>query len=283
MKRPILFLLFNLRFTCAIAQGWVNFMNSPATLFSVRNSDGVDVGLHGTYFFSLLTAPPDTADFNQFTFTGVYATNQAVAGRFFGGTFLEVPNWPVGTNKSYLIAGWSGSLGPTWNPDWMNSEFSTNGYFGLSLVGFGAAGGIFDTNRPPLPPLNLFGGATGIQSGFSLYPVGVPEPSSVAVTALGVALQVYLRRCKRSRERLERTTSFCGNQGDDSRRQSASVKLFAPACSLGVSNFDVMRGSCEVRGHDRPWAVGRVARAQHIVALTWQRRQTNQRVGSKQL
>ena len=222
MTRPILFLSLNLSLTCATAQGWVNFMNSPATLFSVRNSDGVDVGLHGTYFFSLLTAPQDTVDFSQFTFTGVYATNQAVAGRFFGGTFLEVPNWPVGTNKSYLIAGWSGSLGPIWNPVWMNGDFSTNGYFGLSTPGFGSAGGIFDTNRPPLPSLNLFGGATGIQSGFSLYPVGVPEPSSVAVTALGVALQLYLRRCKCSGSRLKRPSiRFCNNQRSEATPRAA--------------------------------------------------------------
>jgi hypothetical protein len=183
-------------------------MNSPATLFSVKNADGSDVGLHGTYYFSLLTAPPDVVDFSQFTFAGVYATNQSVAGRFFGGTFLEVPNWPVGTDKSFLVVGWSASLGPTWNPLWLHNIFSSSGFFGLSPIGEGVAGGIIDTNHPPLPPLNLFGGATGIQSGFSLYPVDVPEPSTIAVAASGIALMVYVRSRQARRSNPTRSAAF---------------------------------------------------------------------------
>jgi hypothetical protein len=173
-------------------------MNSPATLFSVKNPDGTDVVLSGTYYFSLLAAPPGVVDFSQFTFTGLYATNQAVAGRFFGGTFLEAPNWVVGTAKSFLIAGWSASLGPTWNSIWLNGDFSSSGLFGLSDIGTGVAGGIIDTNRPPLPPLNLFGGSTGLQSGFSLSPVGLPEPSTATITTVGIALMCR-GRCRRCR------------------------------------------------------------------------------------
>src|SRR5262249_35649711 len=97
--KTLVFLL-SLSYTCALAQGWVNFMNSPTTLFNVKNPDGTDVVLKGTYYFSLLAAPPDVVDFSQFTFTGLYATNQTVVGRFFGGTFLEAPNWAVGAAKS---------------------------------------------------------------------------------------------------------------------------------------------------------------------------------------
>ena len=191
MKKCIVILWLAL---CAstFAQGWINFMNSPVTLFSVRNADGSDVGVHGTYYFSLLTASADVVDFSQFTFAGVYATNQSVAGRFFGGTFLQVPTWAVGTNKSFLIAGWSASLGPTWSPLWLHNTFSNSGFFGLSSIGQGMAGGIIDTNHPPLPPLNLFGAASGIQSGFSLYPVDVPEPSTMAVVVSGIALIAYV-------------------------------------------------------------------------------------------
>ena len=188
MKKRTLIFLLGLGYTCAVAQGWVNFMNSPSTLFSVKNPDGTDVVPNGTYYFSLLAAPTGVVDFSQFTLTGLYATNQATAGRFFGGTFLEAPSWPVGTAKAFLIAGWSASLGSAWNSLWLNGDFSGSGFFGLSAIGAGVAGGIIDPNSPPLPPLNLFGGSAGLQSGFSLYPVGIPEPSIAAIIAVGIVL-----------------------------------------------------------------------------------------------
>lgn len=195
-KQALLGLLTYFMLPSLFAQGWINFINSPTTLFSVRSSGGAEVGINGSYYFGLLTAPPGTVDPAQFSFSGVYATNAAVAGRFLGGTFLPVPNWEVGTSKSYLIAGWSGSLGSEWNAAWLDGMFSRTGYFGLSAIGTGVAGGIFDTNMPPIPPLNLFGG-TGIQAGFSLFPVGVPEPATAAIVAVGVAVLTLLARAHR--------------------------------------------------------------------------------------
>lgn len=181
---------FGLWFTCstALAQGWINFMNSPGTLITISDSTGIQPVAQGTYYFSLLTAPPGIMDPAQFSFGGLYATNQTTPGRFFGGTFVQAPNWPVGANKSFIIAGWSANLGANWNQAWLHGIFSNSGYFGLSSVGTGIAGGIFDTNRPPLPPLVPFGGKTGIQTGFSLFPVDVPEPSIGAMILVGTAL-----------------------------------------------------------------------------------------------
>lgn len=144
--------------------------------------------MNGTYYFSLLVAPAGAADLAQFTFSGLYATNLAFAGRFSGGTFVPAPNWAVGTTKSYFLAGWSASLGADWQQAWLDGVFSQAGYFGLSTIGTGEAGGIIDTNRPPLPPLNLFGGTTGIRSGFTLEPVGVPEPALPVFVGLGTAV-----------------------------------------------------------------------------------------------
>jgi hypothetical protein len=55
-----------------------------------------------------------------------------------------------------------------WNPAWLEGNFSRFGWFGLSSIGTGAAGGTDGTTA--LFPLNLFGGPTGIQTGFYLYP-----------------------------------------------------------------------------------------------------------------
>jgi hypothetical protein len=216
-RRQALFgLVLSLVFPSAFAQGWINFLNSPVTLFSVRNSNGTEIGLNGTYYFSLLTAPVGTSDPAQFVFNGVYATNQPVAGRFFGGSFLAVPNWGIGSSKSYLIAGWSASLGFTWNPAWLDGVFSSSGYFGMSPIGTGVAGGIFDTNKPPIPPLNLFGG-TGIQAGFSLYPVDVPEPPSAAIATLGAGLLFFWSR--------RVLTAKSGSQGQS---ESCPHSLYCP-------------------------------------------------------
>lgn len=193
LKRTFFALLFLAAFS-AFPQGWVNFMNSPATLFSVVDPGGPHVSSIGTFYFSLLTAPAGTGDPAQFTFSGLYATNQATAGRFFGGTFLAAPNWAIGSSQAYLIAGWSASLGYEWNQAWLNGVASGSGYFGVSSIATGIAGGIFDTNKPPIPPLNLFGGATGIASGILLYPVDVPEPSTAALAACGAGLLFHWRR-----------------------------------------------------------------------------------------
>lgn len=195
-ERALCALLLSLIFPSAFAQGWINFMNSPATLFSVRDSTGAQVGINGTYFFSVLTAPLGTIDPGQFTFGGLYATNLQVAGRFAGGAFVSAPNWAAGTSKSFMIAGWSANLGFVWDPAWLTGVFSHPGYFGVSAIATGEAGGIISTNLPPLPPLNPFGGGTGLQSGFSLYAVDVPEPSTAQITALGTGLIFLWRRRK---------------------------------------------------------------------------------------
>jgi hypothetical protein len=49
----------------------------------------------------------------------------------------------------------------------------------------------------PLPPLNLFGGATGIQTGFTLNTV--PEPTASALMIMGLAVLVEIRSTRTRR------------------------------------------------------------------------------------
>jgi hypothetical protein len=91
---------------------------------------------------------------------------------------------------SFLVAGWSASLGHDRNQQWMNGNFGGVGFFGLSGIGIGFPGG--PSGGVPVPYLYLFGGM-GIQTGWNLSPV--PEPSSACIAALGLlTLMLYRTR-----------------------------------------------------------------------------------------
>jgi hypothetical protein len=190
MKTMIVASLMAMSISMTFAQGTVVFANTPTTLVSygLVGQEAPITGSPGSYFFGLLIAPPGIVAPSQFTFTGVYATNAAIAGRILPGAYEPtVPGWPVAATMSFLVAGWSASLGRDWNEQWVSGNFDTAGYFGLSAVGTGIAG----SPLPPSAPLYLFGGLE-IQSGWNLAPV--PEPSAAALLALGAAGLMLRRR-----------------------------------------------------------------------------------------
>jgi len=96
----------------------------------------------------------------------------------------------------YELAGWSSAGGATtFNAAWVKSDGTAAAsglpsLFGVSPIGSGVAGG----GAQSLPTLQLFGGASGIQSGFTL--TGVPEPTSMALAGLGAAALLIFRRRK---------------------------------------------------------------------------------------
>ena len=195
MKTALIIVWVIFTTAAAFAQGIINFANNPGTLISIGIWPPPVIGPPslGSYYFALLTAAPGTKDPRQFTFSGLYATNTATAGRFSGGYDIEAPGWAAGTIKSFMVAGWSASLGQNWNQEWLAGNFDKIGFFGLSGIGTDAAGGFF--GNWPLPPMNVFGGALGIPSGFSLFPVpAVPEPAAASLAALGVAMLIAYRR-----------------------------------------------------------------------------------------
>ena len=183
--------------TGAFAQGLVTFANQPTTLISSGspgNTQAIPAGAAGSYYFGLLTSASQTG---PFTFTGNYGTNLAVAGRLSGGpnTGVQVNGWAPGATMFFEVAGWSASLGQTFNNSWVNADGSVGtvtgtGFFGVSAIASGVAGG----GPNSLPPQPLFG-SIGV-SGFNLGPVGVPEPSSMALAGLGAAALLIFRRRK---------------------------------------------------------------------------------------
>ncbi|HLH55006.1 MAG TPA: PEP-CTERM sorting domain-containing protein [Verrucomicrobiae bacterium] len=180
--------------TGAFAQGLVNFLNNNSTLTSatINNQTATASGPVGSWYYGLLIGSGSNPD--AFTFAGVYATNLATAGRFFGGTSVPVTAWVAGSTTNYAVAMWSSSLGATFQSSWLAGNFGgKTGNFGISPVATGISGG---AGSPASPAYNLFGGTTGIQTGFNALAVGVPEPSSMALAGLGAAALLIFRRRK---------------------------------------------------------------------------------------
>jgi len=190
MKKLAAILCLSAMATGAFAQGLINFANSPTTLVSanIGGNTAAISGAAGSYYFGLLTSP--TGGAGTWTFSGLYATNlvNSTGGRFSGGNGVAVPNWAAGTTQSYEVAAWSSALGHDFNPTWLVN--APGGLFGVSAVGTGVAGG----GAQSLPTMQLFGGATGIQAGFTL--TAVPEPTSMALAGLGAAALLIFRRRK---------------------------------------------------------------------------------------
>jgi len=191
MKKLAAILCLSALTTGAFAQGLVDFLNSATTLSSVTVAgvSSATSGAAGSWYYGLLIAPAGTANPDAFTFSGAYATNIAAAGRFFGGSSVAVTGWAAGASESYEIAGWSASLGWAFQSSWLTTPPA--GAFGLSPIATQVSGG---AGSPASPPTPLFGGANGIQAGFTL--TTVPEPTSMALAGLGAAALLIFRRRK---------------------------------------------------------------------------------------
>lgn len=201
----------------AFAQGTINGNNGSAT--AIRTStNGVVIGNisgQGNYYFAILTSAsypnPILGGTNKnnlpgaWTFTGAYGTNTATAGRLSLGpaTGIAAGGWGIGQTNWFEVVGWSANLtagGPNLNSI-MNQNASglwnANGYFGISLVGFGVAGGVDPGTGQTIPALTLFGVGLNQVGGFNLDAVSpIPEPATFALAGLGAAAMLIFRRRK---------------------------------------------------------------------------------------
>jgi hypothetical protein len=154
--------------------------------------------------FALLTSPVGA---NNFSFAGVYATNTTTPGIFMGGSGVAVPGWAPGTARDFVVFGW-GANAVVYDPSWLKPDLSYGSNLplplGLSHIATGIAGGV--TSSGTVPTLDIFGGATGIQSGFEMSTfVPVPEPSNIALGGLGATALLVRYRRKRGIGRHDRS------------------------------------------------------------------------------
>jgi len=232
MKKSILIaglmaVVAGLSSSSASAQGFVLFNNTSAAKVSVN---AVGTGLAaisstaGTagYYFSLLysTASNPTVGGSTNSFAGnstsyawtsgftdstlIATNNSASAGRFAPVTSQVTANGETvsglagGSYGSFVIVGWSSNIGSTLASVETYLAGNTGGvvgtgYFGESAISVPVQ--IGDGNKITTP--GLTGTTTGLIPGFTLGQVVVtPEPSTIALGAMGVASLLAFRRKK---------------------------------------------------------------------------------------
>ncbi|HEV2392996.1 MAG TPA: PEP-CTERM sorting domain-containing protein [Verrucomicrobiae bacterium] len=223
MKKLAALLSLSALATGAFAQGTIGFINSSTTLITTNataagGTAGNTATVAGGFYYGVFTAPSTVTSLTPadllgttWTFTGSYATNIPAGGRLSGGsTAVTSTGWPAGQTNSFVVVGWSSNLGHDWatiaaelngstlnNGAWAGGHWTRTGFFGLSGVGFGEAGG----GPNSLPPFALFGSGptaagTPLTAGFPLYITAVPEPATFALAGLGAAALLIFRRRK---------------------------------------------------------------------------------------
>jgi len=204
-KLATLFAMVAVSLGNAWAQGQIDFHNPGGATgypMQVRDASGnvTTVGAagsplaQGSVRVGLFIGPSGSTSLSQMT-SITTITNSTLAvpaffGTFNGGTSFPVPGFAPNTTVSFAFAAWSISTGAL---TYDAAKLATTGYIGESAIGQNYTLGGFGT--PPSIPAATFGTLPGQIQGFTLSPVAVPEPSTIALGLLG-ASALFLRRRK---------------------------------------------------------------------------------------
>jgi hypothetical protein len=232
MKKLILGLLATaLVGNYAFAQGQLQLQNSssaPSKIYATSTANGQSTSQVGSviagnattlYTFALFvsstvnsvgsvasTLTPSMTPWSAsgWYFTGDYAANTIFSGRIQGvdnnGTYAAIAAGTVpgvslvaGVNANVELIGWNTAIGGTTLSSFETAYNSGAAglYYGYSMVGNITLGddGATVNNTP------IFGGSGGI-TGFTLAPVMIPEPCTMALLGLGGLSLLVIRRRK---------------------------------------------------------------------------------------
>jgi len=168
----------------AYAQGTVAFNNRVVGIVDQPIFDvGGTIRLSGTAFFAQLYAGPAGAAESALVAIGAPTTFRTGAGAGYINAVSEVtvPGVAVGATAAIQMRAWDATFGTYGAAEAGNGKIGKSNVFAVSgLGGQGPSG-------PPATAPNI----TGLQS-FSL--TQVPEPSTIALGALGVAALLLRRR-----------------------------------------------------------------------------------------
>jgi len=167
------------------AQGTVNFANNAATAIS-NIVTGARVPAGNTFLAQLYYGTAGAVDDSSFISVATAPATFTLAGQVLAGA--RSTSLVGGTTGSFQIRAWEASLGATWDvafPAWQSGAAGVLGKSGIIQVKTADPSSV-----PPGTPTSLITG-TGL-TGFYLTPV--PEPTVIALGALGLAALLYRRR-----------------------------------------------------------------------------------------
>lgn len=190
--KTLLFTLTSLWLTLsAHAQGTVNFANNASTAIS-NIVTGARVPAGNSFLAQLYYGPAGMSDDRSFNSVTNAPVGFTLAGQILAGT--RYTTLPGGTTGSFQIRVWESALGGDWDTavaNWLTGGPYATRVFGKSGIIQVVVADPFAT--PPQTPTSLV--ASGFK-GFYLIPPDpiIPEPSTLALGALGMAALLWRRR-----------------------------------------------------------------------------------------
>jgi hypothetical protein len=195
-------------------------VGSTGNTLGNNTANDTALGYNGYYYELLVSssagsAPTTFSQFSAWSDANLQATNgpgsngriiqtgTGGAGNVANNTQATANNWPASTTESVILVGWSANLGTTWATALANAQnqsflagLSSYAYWGVSSLGsLASASGN--------PGVTVFGTGVGQINNAAtpavLQPLGVtavPEPTTIALAAIGGASLLLFRRKK---------------------------------------------------------------------------------------
>jgi hypothetical protein len=189
---------------------------------ALGGSSGPTIGAN--FYYEVLTAPSTvttvdaslqnllTSTWSDTGVSGTNGSNPVFPGRVTGLDAASANYWPVAVQQSFIVVGWSATMGSTWSQirdelagamlisengsyRWEMPDFDGYGFLGATTVGSAIAGPA-SGGAPAL----LFSALSSVQTPVPIMTATelyvVPEPGAFAMIGLGVAAIVISSRRK---------------------------------------------------------------------------------------